>query len=123
MRILCAAIIVALVPAAAAGNQQSAQLRARAYELAYNLDYAEATREMEAALRADPADSAAERGLAVIPWLLISFSRGAGTVDDYLGSISRQNVAMQQPPADLAARFSRHATRALALAEADVMRR
>jgi len=123
MRILCAAIIVALVPAAAAGNEQSAQLRARAYQLAYNLDYDEATREMEAAVRADPADSAAERGLAVIPWLLISFARGAATVDDYLGSISRQNVAMKQPPADLAARFNRHATRALELAEADVMRR
>src|SRR5688572_3435624 len=123
MRILCAAIIVALVPAAAAGNEQSAQLRARAYQLAYNLDYDEATREMEAAVRADPADSAAERGLAVIPWLLISFARGAATVDDYLGSISRQNVAMKQPPADLAARFNRHAARSLALAEAAVARR
>ena len=122
-RILCALIAVALVPNSASANQQSAQLRARAYELAYNLDYAEATREMEAAVRADPADSAAERGLAVIPWLLISFARGAATVDDYLGSISRQNVAMQQPPADLAARFSRHAMRALELAEADVARR
>jgi len=122
-RILCALIAAALVPIAASANQQSAQLRARAYELAYNLDYAEATREMEAAVRADPADSAAERGLAVIPWLLISFARGAATVDDYLGSISRQNVAMQQPPADLAARFSRHAMRALELAEADVARR
>ena len=123
VRILCAAIIAAVMPAAAAANEQSAQLRARAYQLAYNLDYDEATREMEAAVRADPADSAAERGLAVIPWLLISFARGAVTVDDYLGSISRQNVAMKQPPADLAARFSRHATRSLELAEADVMRR
>src|SRR5688500_6389781 len=123
MRILCAAIIVALVPAAAAGNEQSARLRARAYQLAYNLDYDEATREMEAAVRADPADSAAERGLAVIPWLLISSTRGAATVDDYLGSISRQNVAMRQPPADLAARFNRHIARALALAEAELKRR
>ena len=123
MRILCAAIVAALVPAAAAANEQSARLRARAYELAYNLDYDAATREMEAAVQADPADSAAERGLAVIPWLLISFARGAVTVDDYLGSISRQNVAMKQPPADLAARFNRHATRSLELAEADVVRR
>ena len=123
MRILCAVIVAALVPAAAAANEQSARLRARAYELAYNLDYDAATREMEAAVQADPADSAAERGLAVIPWLLISFARGAATVDDYLGSISRQNVAMKQPPADLAARFNRHATRSLELAEADVVRR
>src|SRR5688500_14689828 len=123
VRILCAAIVAAVMPAAAAANEQSAQLRARAYQLAYNLDYIEATRDMEAAARADPSDSAAERGLAVIPWLLISFARGAVTVDDYLGSISRQNVAMKEPPADLAARFSRHAARALALAEAEVMRR
>jgi tetratricopeptide (TPR) repeat protein len=38
-------------------------------------------------------------------------------VDDYLGSISKQNVAMRQPPADLAQRFQTHITRALQLAE------
>ena len=112
-----------LLPVAAAANEESARLRARAFALAYNLDYDEATREMEAAVRADPADPAAERGLAVIPWLLISFTRGAVTVDDYLGSISRQNVAMREPPADLAARFARHSARALALAEAQVAAR
>ena len=78
---------------------------------------------MEAAVKADPMDPAAERGLAVIPWLLISYSRGAVTVDEYLGSISRQNVAMRQPPADLAARFARHAGRSLTLAEAMVAAR
>src|SRR5688500_12399082 len=123
VRILCAAIVAAVMPAAAAANEQSAQLRARAYQLAYNLDYDEATREMEAAVRADPRDAAAARGLAVIPWLLISFTRGAVTVDDYLGSISRQNVAMREPPPELAARLTRHATRALALAEAQAVER
>ena len=115
--------LLLLVPAAGAANQQSAQLRARAYELAYNLDYDEAVRELEAAVRADPADAAAERGLAAIPWLLISFRRGAVTVDEYLGSLSKQNVAMRQPPADLAERFERHAARALQLAEDAVERR
>jgi tetratricopeptide (TPR) repeat protein len=43
-------------------------------------------------------------------------------VDDYLGSISKQNVAMRQPPPDLAARFQRHSARALALAEAQMQR-
>src|SRR3990170_1896691 len=122
-RVLCALIVSSLVPTVAAANPQSAQLRASAFQLAYNLDYDEATREMEAAVRADPTDSAAERGLAVIPWLLISFTRGAVTVDDYLGSISRQNVAMREPPADLAARFAKHAARALQLAEAQVKAR
>lgn len=115
--------LVLLIPAAAAANQESARLRARAFDLAYNLDYDEATRAMAAAARADPTDAAAERGLAVIPWLLISFTRGAVTVDDYLGGISRQNVAMREPPADLAARFATHAARALERAEAQVAAR
>ena len=119
-----AAFLIGLTGASAANaNERSARLRANAYQLAYNLDYDEATREMEAAVKADPNDPAAERGLAVIPWLLISFTRGAVTVDDYLGSISKQNVAMRQPPADLAMRFDRHATRALQLAEAQVKAR
>ena len=74
----------------------------RAYEYALNLDYDEATREMEAAVKADPNDPSAERGLATIPWPLISFRRGAATVDDYLGGVTRQNVALREPPADLA---------------------
>jgi tetratricopeptide (TPR) repeat protein len=112
-----------LFPAGAGASQESARLRSRAFDLAYNLDYDQATREMEAAVRADPTDPAAERGLAVIPWLLISFTRGAVTVDDYLGSISRQNVAMREPPADLAGRFARHSARALQLAEAQAAAR
>ena len=119
---LFVALLLVFAPALAAASQESARLRARAYDLAYNLDYDEATRTMEAAVKADPSDPAAERGLATIPWLLISFSRGAATVDDYLGSISRQNVAMRQPPAELASRFTRHASRALQLAEAQVAR-
>ena len=121
--IVTAVVLLCLTAATARASQESARLRAQAYELAYNLDYADATRQMEAAAAVDPRDSASERGLAVIPWLLISFSRGAVTVDDYLGSISRQNVAMRQPPADLAARFNRHIARALALAEEDLKRR
>jgi tetratricopeptide (TPR) repeat protein len=54
---------------------------------------------------------------------MISFRRGAVTVDDFLGSISRQNVAMREPPADLAARFRQHADRALQLAEAQLQAR
>jgi hypothetical protein len=43
-------------PAAVCANAESARLRARAYDLAYNLDYDAATREMEAAVKADPSD-------------------------------------------------------------------
>jgi tetratricopeptide (TPR) repeat protein len=121
--VLAIAAVVVVAGASPSANEQSAALRARAYDFAYNLDYDEATRELEAAVRADGSDIAAERGLAAIPWLLISFRRGAVTVDEYLGSLSRQNVAMRQPPADLADRFQRHSARALELAEAAVKRR
>lgn len=110
-------LAVLLIPAIAWGNPESAALRSRGFSHAYSLDYDLATRDMEAAVRADARDIAARRGLAVIPWLLISFRRGACTVDDYLGSISKQNVAMREPPADLAGRFHQHTAAALSLAE------
>lgn len=112
-----------LIPPLAYANQESAALRARGFTHAYNLDYDLATRAMEAAAKADPRDAAARRGLATIPWLMISFRRGAVTVDDYLGSVSKQNVAMREPPADLAARFHEHTAAALALAEQAVAAR
>src|SRR5919204_332169 len=92
----------------AAANPESIRHRALAYDYAFNLDYDEATREMEAAVKADPSDPAAERGLATIPWLMISFRRGAVTVDEYLGGITRQTGAPREPPADLATRFNAH---------------
>lgn len=119
MRAALLVFVLAMValPAPGLANPESAKRRARAYELAYNLDYDEARREMEAAVKADPADVAAERGLAMIPWLMIPFSRGATTVDEFLGSLTQKNIALQSPPKDLAARFATHSARALKLAE------
>lgn len=117
------AAAIALVPAIAWANQGSAALRTRGFAHAYNLDYDLATRDLEAAVRADRQDAAARRGLATVPWLMISFQRGAVTVDDYLGSVSKQNVAMREPPADLAVRFEQHSGAALALAEQQVAAR
>ena len=105
-------------PSVVVANPESTRLRVHAYELALNLDYDEATREMEAAAKADPNDPAAERGLASIPWLLISFRRGAATVDQFLGGVTRQDVALREPPADLASRFKTHIQRATQLSEA-----
>ena len=116
-RLLAAALLLVLVPADASGSQESAALRARAIGRAYSLDYDLATRDMEASVKADPNDVASRRGLAMIPWLMISFRRGAVTVDDYMGSVSKQNVAMREPPADLASRFQERVADALALAE------
>jgi tetratricopeptide (TPR) repeat protein len=120
---VCGSLVVLLVPSLAWANQESATLRARGFAHAYNLDYDLAERDMSAAVRADPQDIGARRGLAVIPWLLISFRRGAVTVDDYLGSVSKQNVAMREPPPDLASRFREHSAAALALAEQRVAAR
>jgi hypothetical protein len=111
---LCAMLAA---PSASVATPESSRLRVRAYDHALNLDYDEATRDMEAAVKADPNDAAAERGLASIPWLLISFRRGAVTVDEYLGGITRQNVAMREPPGDLASRFNMHIQRAISLAD------
>jgi len=111
-------VMLLFVPTSVGANGESARLRAHAYELAYNLDYDEATREMQKAVAADPKDIAAERGLAVLPWLHITFQRGAVTVDDYLGGLTRQQVALKQPPADLAMQFRQHIERAMQLAEA-----
>jgi tetratricopeptide (TPR) repeat protein len=112
-----ALMLFALLPGVVFARQDAAAHRTRAFGYVYNLDYPEATREMEAAAAANPRDPAAARGLAVIPWLMISFQRGAVTVDDYLGSASNQNVALREPPADLARRFQTHIARAMQLAE------
>src|ERR1044071_3963946 len=111
LRSWIAVVMAALVsawPSVSVANPESARLRVHAYELALNLDYDEATREMEAAAKADPNDPAAERGLASIPWLLISFRGGAAPVDKFLGGVPRRDVALRQPPADLASRFNTH---------------
>jgi tetratricopeptide (TPR) repeat protein len=120
---LRSAVVILSIARPVYASPESAALRARAFQHTYNLDYDLATRDMEAAVKADPQDVAAERGLAVIPWLLISFRRGAVTVDDYLGSVSKQNVALREPPPELAARFKQHIDRALVLAEASVTAR
>jgi tetratricopeptide (TPR) repeat protein len=123
-RIVALALSVVLAaPGVVTGNPESSRLRARAYEHALNLDYDEATRDMEAAAKADPKDPAVERGLASIPWMMISFRRGAVSVDEYLGGVTRQNVALREPPSDLASRFSTHIQRSIALADAQAAAR
>jgi tetratricopeptide (TPR) repeat protein len=119
--LLVVALVLAAVPAT--GNPESARLRARAYEYLYNLDHAEAQREMEAAVAADPTDIAAERGLAVIAWLQTSYRRGTLMVDEYLGRPTGSDVKTAPPPPDLAAQFDTHLTRALQRAEAAVAER
>jgi tetratricopeptide (TPR) repeat protein len=109
-----------LLPPPAAAAETARQLRARASDLTYNLDYAEAAALLRQAIALDPADPANHRALASSLWLDILFQRGAVTVDHYLGSFSRSNVTLPPPPAALDAEFRREAARAVELSEARV---
>lgn len=106
--------------ARAAGADDSAAVRRQAFDLAYNLDHAAAIALLRKATTDNPADAAAHRALASVLWLDMLFSRGAVTVDHYLGSFSRTQVELSKPPAELDAEFRRHVARAIALAETRV---
>jgi Tfp pilus assembly protein PilF len=111
---LAVAAMAAAAPASA--NPQSEALRARASHELYNLDRERAATLFRDAIAADPNDAAAYRGLASALWLNIAFSRGATTVDNYLGRISRYDVRLPPPPPQVAAEFRRSVDRALELA-------
>ncbi len=115
--------MVALVAATAGPADASPESRAlteHAFDAAYNLDYERAVEWLREALRADANDADAHRAMAVTAWLRIGFLRGSTTVDDYLGSVTKPNINMLPPPPEEAARFDRHISRALELAERDV---
>jgi tetratricopeptide (TPR) repeat protein len=122
-RPLHAAVLALLVAGAGltvrgAGVDDSAPVRRQAFELAYNLDHEAAVAMLRKATLDHPGDAAAHRALASVLWLNLLFSRGAVTVDHYLGSFSRTQVELSKPPADLDAEFRRHVARAMELAEA-----
>ena len=114
-------------PSVPAGHLSSAQsdaatLRLRALDLAYNLDHDEAIALLRKAVAAAPDDPAPHRTLASVLWLHMLFLRGAVTVDHYLGSFSRTQVAMKKPPPALDEEFRQHVTKAIELARARVKR-
>src|SRR5262245_59663468 len=96
-------------PQAAAAD---AAARREAFELAYNLDHDQALARHRKAVADDPTDAAAHRALASILWLHMLFTRGAVTVDHYLGSFSRTQVELSKPPAELDAEFRQHVAKA-----------
>jgi tetratricopeptide (TPR) repeat protein len=77
-------------------RERAASLCALAYEAAYNLDQSQAERLFREAVASAPREPAGYRGLAGLAWLhLVVFERGAATIDDFLGKISRPNVGVE----------------------------
>src|SRR5258705_382038 len=119
-RPIMAAVLLALwLPSSAFAQRppSARELRERASDLTYNLDHEEAIRVLRQAIAADPNDPANHRALASTIWLLILFKSGAVTVDHYLGSFTKANVEMRNPPAELDAEFKREIARAIELSE------
>lgn len=106
--------------AAAPRNPSAERLREQALDLAYNLDHDRAIELLRRAIALNPDDPAPHRSLASVLWLNMLFRRGAVTVDHYLGSLSRQNVDLARPPADLDAEFRQQVERAIVLARGRV---
>jgi tetratricopeptide (TPR) repeat protein len=107
---------LAAVPQAAT-RDESALVRARAFDLVYNLDHDEAITLLRKEIAVHPDDPALHRALASVLWLHVLFLRGAVTVDHYLGSFSRTQVELKKPPPDLDEAFRAHVARAVELAQ------
>jgi tetratricopeptide (TPR) repeat protein len=115
--IALASLLLALVEVPpAAGNPASETLKARASAELYNLNRAQAEATFREAIKADPQDAGAYRGLAGALWVGITLDRGAMTIDSYLGRVTRQDVKMPPPSAAVASEFQESVERAVALA-------
>ena len=112
---ICAALLLAAAPEAGA-NPTSDAIRARASNHLYNLDHDDAMTDFRQAVAADPLDAAAYRGLATSLWLIITFTRGNMTVDDYVGRVTKPNGPAAPPPAQTAAAYRETIDTAIALA-------
>jgi hypothetical protein len=130
MRHLLLVMVTALVLAPAGrastpSQPRSATVRAAAdaaFDAAYNLNYDEAMRLARQLVAAHPEESAAHRALATVVWMHLLFDRGAFTIDHYLGSVTQSNILLPPPPADRAQLFRLHVNRAIALADARLVR-
>ena len=113
--------LAALLFPRATNAQTTRELRERAADLVYNLDRPEAIRLLRQAIAADPGDSNNYRALASAIWLEILFTRGAVTVDHYLGSFTKATVDVKNAPGVLDAEFKRTVAKAIELAEKRVV--
>ena len=87
------------------------------FQFAYNLDHEQAIAKLTEAAAQYPSHAGAQRALATVTWLNLLFRRGAVLVDDYLGPVSRQNVKVEPPPPQTAAKFQQYIARAMTISE------
>ena len=90
----------------------------QAFDAAYSLDHPNAIALARKAVALGPEEASAHRTLAAILWLNILFQRGAVTVDNYMGGITKAQLALPKPPPDVETEFKRELTLAISLAEA-----
>jgi tetratricopeptide (TPR) repeat protein len=120
--LLCASGLLAPAVLVDARAEDPVEMRARGFDLAYNLDHEAAFETLSSAAREAPRDPASYRSLAAIIWLRILFVRGGITVDDYVGGVSRPTGKLERPPPDLHQQFKEYAARAVELSEEMVER-
>jgi tetratricopeptide (TPR) repeat protein len=121
--LLSAFVVIGLLvwPARVATTQEARQAALMdAYELGYNLDYAEAVNTLEAVITQHPSHPAAYRGIATLTWLRMLFLRGAVLVDAQMTATLNAKGDIQKPPDDLVGLFESHVERAVKLSEAMV---
>jgi len=90
---------------------------ASAYNAIYNLDDDVALSIARQAVASAPEASRAHRSLAMVLWLDALFQRGAVTVDNYLGGLTKAQLALPKPEPGLDAEFKKELNRAISLAD------
>lgn len=128
-RAIVALTLVALTLPAGAAQPASTPIPAQvaaaiadAFQAAYNLDLDQGVAIARRAVALGPDEPAAHRSLAAVLWLQVLYRRGSVTIDHYLGGLSRSDLAMPKPPADIDTEFKKELEQAIALAEARVRR-
>ena len=111
------AVAAALLRADQSKDPESVRMISAAFQASYNLNHPQALELARRAAAMDPQNSRVQRGLASIIWLELLFSRGATTVDHYLGEATTDELRLPPPEPKLAAEFRKALDNAIAIAE------